>query len=587
MAIKNLNSDKNILILSADKGNATVVMNTDDYDQKIKDLLDPMTYKKLNKDPTANILRKTNSIIKRSTIPPDVQRNLTASEALSPRLYGLPKIHKSNVPLRPIVSAINSPTYKIAKYLAAQLQPYIGKTDSYIKDSAHFVEKLSSLSCQPSDILVSFDVVSLFTMVPINDALNRIADIFPDDITGLFKHCLTTTYFQYNHEFYEQLDGVAMGSPISPVIANFYMEYFEEKALNTAAKKPSCWFRYMDDTFTIWSHGHEELDKFLQHINSINPKIQFTMEKEVDGKISFLDVLVSRKSDGKLDHQVYRKPTHTDRYLHFQSNHHPKQKRGVIKTLIDRAKHICNQPHLNSELKHVQSALLANGYNAKDIQRAIHPRRDSNHRNNKNEMEEQKGKAFLPYIKSVTDRIGKILQKHQIKSIYLPTQKIKQLTRSPKDAVDNLEKAGVYKIPCSCGEVYIGTTKRSFNTRIKEHKRCCRLNQIDKSAVAEHAILNDNHHILFDETKILSTTKSYYARLNREAIEIFKHKRNFNKKEEGLRINKTWIPALQNKIVFDTPQQNQTHTNPDSNTPTARVPHYNLRQRGRRGDDVS
>ena len=146
---------------------------------------------------------------------------------MAPRLYGLPKLHKENVPLRPIVSAIGSPTYKIAKHLSKLLQPFIGQTETFIKDSTHFIEKLKDIKLTPEDRLISFDVVSLFTKVPVEETLQYIKEIFPEDIATLFRHCLTTTYFKWNAEIYEQTDGVAMGSPLSPTIANFYMEKFE------------------------------------------------------------------------------------------------------------------------------------------------------------------------------------------------------------------------------------------------------------------------------------------------------------------------------------------------------------------------
>ena len=540
-AIKNLNADKDILILAADKGNATVVMKTDDYKEKIKNLLDPVTYKKLKHDPTTTILRKTNQLIRASSIEPDIKKNLCSSEALTPRLYGLPKIHKENLPLRPIVSAIGSPTYHLAKYLTTLLNPFIGRTDSYIRDSTHFIEKIKNISLGPNDILVSFDVVSLFTMVPVNQALQYINENFSNDIATLFRHCLTTTYFQWDKEFYEQTDGVAMGSPLSPVIANFFMEKFEQQALNLAKKKPSCWFRYVDDTFVVWSHGPEELNNFLTLINSINTKIQFTMETETNREIAFLDVLVKRKPNGTLGHKVYRKPTHTDRYLNARSNHHPRQKQGVIKTLTERAKRICEPKHLQAELRHLEKALQKNGYALSEIKRATHPRKITSV---EKDTPVVNGKAFLPYVKNVTDRIGKILKKHNVKPIYKPTKTIQQSLRSAKDPRDPLSTPGVYRIPCTCGSVYVGTTKRSVKTRITEHKRNCRYGHTEKSAVAEHTLSQDNHRIMFEETQVLDKTLSYHARLYREAIEIHKHPTNFNRKEEGVNLSKTWTLAL-------------------------------------------
>ena len=102
-------------------------------------------------------------------------------------------------------------------------------------------------------------------------------------------------------------------------------------------------------------------------------------------------------------------------------------------------------------------------------------------------------------------------------------------------------------MPCQCKQVYVGTTKRSINTRIKEHRRNCRLGETEKSAVAEHAVNND-HIILYEDAKVLSKTTNYHSRMYREAIEIYKHSNNFNKKEEGVKLNKIWIPAIKKQV---------------------------------------
>ena len=145
--------------------------------------------------------------------------------------------------------------------------------------------------------MVSFDVVSLFTNFPIVDSLELLSQHIEDDVLALFKYVLTSTYFCFDGQFYEQMEVVAMGSPLSPVVANFFMEDFEKKAIEQATHKPVCWFRYVDDTFVIWPHGQEKLTEFLNHLNGLNNKIQFTMEKEDDGHLPFLDI------------DIYRKPT--------------------------------------------------------------------------------------------------------------------------------------------------------------------------------------------------------------------------------------------------------------------------------------
>ena len=130
---------------------------------------------------------------------------------------------------------------------------------------------------------------------------------------------LRSTYFKYQSKFYEQTDGAAMGSPLSAIIANLFMEQLEEEAIQSAPSQPAVWTRYVDYTFVIWQHGDEELARFHRHLNQQSPSIHFTMERE-EGRIAFLHVLVSKDGDC-LSITVYRKPMHTDWYIPFHSHH--------------------------------------------------------------------------------------------------------------------------------------------------------------------------------------------------------------------------------------------------------------------------
>jgi len=153
-------------------------------------------------------------------------------------------------------------------------------------------------------------VVSLFTKVPVEESLTLLRQNFKEEILALYKHVLTSNYFCVDSQFYEQTDGVAMGSPLYLVIANFYMEDFEMKAIEKAPHKPACWYRYVDDTF-IWPYGQEKLMYFLNQLNGIHNNIQFTMEIE-EGHLPFLDIDIYMKMDTSLGHKVYRKPTHAN-----------------------------------------------------------------------------------------------------------------------------------------------------------------------------------------------------------------------------------------------------------------------------------
>ena len=163
--------------------------------------------------------------------------------------------------------------------------------------------------------------------------------------------------FQFQGSFYEQINGAAMGSPISPIVANLFMEEFEVRAIQTAKNPPKMWKRFVDDTCDILRSANK--DEFFHHINKIDPKIQFTAEEsKLDGSIPFLDCLVTPQADGSILTAVYRKPTHTDMYLHWDSYHHLAAKYSVINTLRHRAKTVCTSKQLlEKEEDHLFTAL--------------------------------------------------------------------------------------------------------------------------------------------------------------------------------------------------------------------------------------
>ena len=169
--------------------------------------------------------------------------------------------------------------------------------------------------------LVSFDVCSFFNVL-VGEAISVIQERLREDetledktflsleqIAELLEMCLKSTYFNYGGNFYEQKEGAALGSPVSAVVTNLYMEFFEELALKMAPTKPRLWKRYVDDTFCILRKG--SANKLLCHLNGIRPTIKFTVEQEEDRTLLFLNPIL-RREDGSLDVSVYRKPTHTE-----------------------------------------------------------------------------------------------------------------------------------------------------------------------------------------------------------------------------------------------------------------------------------
>ncbi|XP_069354553.1 uncharacterized protein [Maniola hyperantus] len=288
-ALLDIRNNKDILILPADKGNATVIVDTEVYEDKINQLLaDTNTYKKVNYNPTA---RTTNKIIKllQALNDKNLLSQLRPHNSTSPKIYGLPKIHKLNWPLRPIVSQIDSPTYKVSRHMATILKPFTGNTSSHVRDSRHFVHLIKNETISDTEIMVSFDVESLFTNIPVDEASQLIADFLkksgaPTGYSDLSEFCLKNGYFSWRGDYYLQVDGVAMGSPIAPVAANIFMEWVEGELLEKMPEKPRRWLRYVDDIFAIVNK--EELSQVFQNLNGLHRKVHFTIEEEKEGETS-------------------------------------------------------------------------------------------------------------------------------------------------------------------------------------------------------------------------------------------------------------------------------------------------------------
>ena len=333
-----------------------------------------------------------------------------------------------------------------------------------------------------------------------------------------------------------------MGSPISPVLADLFMEEFEQTAIVTAEHRPRVWLRYVDDTFVIWQHGPTNLQLFLNHLNGLHSNINFTMEQERNGSISFLDVSVTRKPDGTLTRSIYRKPTHTDRYLHRNSFHHPKIKASVNRTLVRRAYSICDVEHLDQELHHITTALRRNGYNKKQVKtQDPRPTPDQRVSYTQGLPIRATSSVTLPYLGSTSHQIQRILQKQDIRVFHTTPLKIHNLLHSHKDRLEPECRPGVYRIPCQCGKVYIGETGRDLPTRLKEHRAHGRRGDYDKSAIVKHSHTTD-HKIYWDQAQLIANINHWFPRRIREAIEIYKH--DTVPQDIGVNISDIWRPIL-------------------------------------------
>ena len=212
-------------------------------------------------------------------------------------------------------------TYGVAKKLSHIIKPLVGQSPHHLKNTQHFIQQLQGKRLEPGEVITSFDVKALFTSVPVQTSIQIVKQRLQHDntlpqrsimsisqITPLLQFCLTHTYFLFQGKYYEQVQGEAMGSPISPLIANIFMEEFEVKALNSISNPPSLWLRFVDDTFVINKAEHSR--DLLQHINNQDPHIQFTVEPTQQGSLPFLDTLVTTTRQHLQHHSIQETHPH-------------------------------------------------------------------------------------------------------------------------------------------------------------------------------------------------------------------------------------------------------------------------------------
>ena len=299
-----------------------------------------------------------------------------------------------------------------------------------------------------------------------------------------------------------------MGSPVSPVVANLCMEEIEEQAMNAAATCPKVWKRYVDDCYSIIKKN--AVKSFHETLNSVDPDINFTVEHETNDQLAFLDTLTIRRQ-GKIHINVYRKPTHTDRYLDFSSHHDKQHKFSTVKTLAVTIPTTSGDK--NKELKYVTDALEANGCLRKVIS-TIQISKTSNPTPIPEELVKMffnwvdptdavQGFATLPYISGITEPLTRTLQNYGILVTNKPVKTLQQDFTSPKYRVPPEEETGVvYRIPCAdCSWSYVGETGRSFKTRKKEHLKNVE-NFAKNSNIATRA-WNNSHSIDFNNAEII------------------------------------------------------------------------------------
>ena len=382
-AARSLRENPNIVIRRADKASSFVILNKKDYLQKINDLIkDGSKFKRITRNPCDDIKSKVNQLIDEanSATGSTIALKKIVGDYSPGYIYGNVKTHKEGAKLRPIISQVTTPTYRTAKGIDSIIKRYLPQ-GKMLKSTSEFVEMLSGH--EYSGNLYSLDVESLFTNVPVQRTINIIlekvynhptikAPAIPErTLRELLLICTREVPFKDSEgKMYIQVDGVSMGSPLGPTFANFFMAEVENRALAglPPTSRPSFYGRYIDDIFTICE---EEVLLLLQEELSLISGMNFTIERSVENKLPFLNVLVE-KLNNAFKTTVYRKPTDNGKCLNAISECPDRYKQSVIKGFLHRAKNLSTyREDMLVEISRSKQILINNGYTNKDVDAEI------------------------------------------------------------------------------------------------------------------------------------------------------------------------------------------------------------------------
>ena len=555
-ALKSLSKKENLIITRPDKGNGVVLLNKDSYLEKMTTILnDASKFSQVTSDVFAFLLKmedKVNRLLRKfranNIISDSTFYNLYCSGSRPGVMYGLPKVHKEGCPIRPILAAIGTHNYNLAKFLVPILDP-ISVSEYTVKDSFSFAKELSDLSF-PNGVMASFDVQSLFTNIPLAETIEIcISDLFQDDerVQGFtrkeMKDLLTLAandcIFTFNEKFYVQIDGCAMGSPVGPSFANIFLSHYEKLWLQDCPQdfKPLFYRRYVDDTFLVFREQSHVL-LFLNYLNNKHPNIKFTSETEKDHSIAFLDIAIMNTECG-FKTNVYRKPTFTGLSTKFSSFIPLKYKRNLVTTLAYRAFNICsNYDNLHRELNYLRNFLFNNGFPrnfldvwiGKTLNKLLNPPK-------KHVTVERRTIYFsIPYMGphsfQIKNKLNRLLNAFypqvSLKTVFTPSMYMGNLFKFKDKISDDLRSCIVYLYKCdSCNASYVGKSERHFRTRIANHegrseRTGCYLVKPQHSAIREHCE-TQQHRMSKKNFSILGSTSE---KLDLKIMEaLFQHQK--------------------------------------------------------------
>ena len=365
--------------------------------------------------------------------------------------------------------------YDLARFLCDLLSPEV--PDNYsCKSDFSFVSQIKNANLS-GKLLVSYDSTSFFTNIPLQEtidiAINPIfnhnpnLNITKEELKKLLLFATSQTYFLFNGKFDNQIDGVAMVSPLAPVLANIFVGFYDSKWLNEYnLNKPIFNLRYIDDILAAFEKEQDSLH-FFNFLNNKHPNIKLTIEKQVNNCLAFLDVFISGMNNQNLTLQIYHEYTYTELLLNF-------------KCFTSFSYKISLRLAFHKDIEKIKSNLIKNLYPPFLIDKVMKKYLDYQFSSNKNQSKDTSDVYYfkLPYIVNISHQIKNKISKlckefcqenFNIKLVF-NSFKIKNYFLYKGSIPDDLKSFLVYKFTCaSFSSSYIGENCRHFKTRIEEH----------------------------------------------------------------------------------------------------------------------
>lgn len=555
---KFLKDNPHLRVIMSDKMNVTTIMTVTQYELLAGEILnDSYHYKRINRDPSNSIQQKTNKfisdLVKSKMLTEEEGKSYRSYNGVINKFYGLPKIHKPVLSLRPIISGVNSPNRGLAQLITNILTSAYNKDNNFfVQDSFKFCNFINEFQLPAGYIIISLDARALFNNISLNTAKISITKHW-DNISNFCKISLPefmnaieilydTTVFSFTNNFYKQIQGMPMGSPVSPILAQYVMDDLVESCINNLSFNIPFLKKYVDDI--ILSIPQEGLNEILQVFNDYDDLIKFTIEEEdSDCSVPFLDTKIIRRKDNTIITSWYRKPGSSGRYLNYKSYHQERQKINLVLSMKNRVILTTHSSLRRENLNKLAELFLENSYPKKLINNLLLNRSSINDaltvdniNNTKSAIDNTNNiKLYfsLPFLGNLSHKLKRIFKKfNNVKLSFKNYKTIKQLFSSLKDKDDIINLSNVvYSIPCgTCEKVYIGQTSRRLKDRITSHKSDIKCNK-PICTLSKHTLELD-HKFSFDHIKILNTENNLHKRLFLEMSNIYKEPNSVNSRKD-------------------------------------------------------